>query len=214
VNTKIETFMVLMILADMALLGMSRLAAAIRVVAAQGILLGGFALFANAGDLGPRMAAIAIGGAVIKGLVFPFLLLRAVREANTRREMEPFVGYVLSIGIGILLLFASAWLSRRITVPARSLDPIVVTGALMTMFTGLFLVMARKKALTQVLGYLVFENGIYIFGVSAVGEIPALVELGVLLDAFVAVFVMVIALYHINREFDHIDADRLDALKG
>ena len=49
---------------------------------------------------------------------------------------------------------------------------------------------------------------------ALVGEIPALVELGVLLDAFVAVFVMGIAIYHISREFDHIDVDQLDTLKG
>jgi hydrogenase-4 component E len=66
----------------------------------------------------------------------------------------------------------------------------------------------------QVLGFLVMENGIYTFGVGIVAEMPFLVELGVLLDAFVAVFVMGIAVYHINREFDHIETNRLDRLKG
>ena len=58
------------------------------------------------------------------------------------------------------------------------------------------------------------ENGIYTFGIFSVVEIPLLVELGILLDVFVAVFVMGIAIYHINREFDHLDADRLNVLKG
>jgi hydrogenase-4 component E len=82
------------------------------------------------------------------------------------------------------------------------------------MFTGLFLIIARRKALTQCIGYIVFENGIYAFGVAAAGEIPMLVELGLLLDAFVAVFVMGIAIYHIKQEFDHIDATELSSLKG
>jgi hydrogenase-4 component E len=86
--------------------------------------------------------------------------------------------------------------------------------ALMTFFTGLFLIIARKKALTQCLGYIILENGIYIIGVASVVEIPMLVELGVLLDASVAVLVMGVAIYHINREFDHIETDRLDTLKG
>jgi hydrogenase-4 component E len=60
----------------------------------------------------------------------------------------------------------------------------------------------------------VFENGIYMFGVFTAGEIPFLVEFGVLLDVCVAVFVMGIAIHHINREFDHIDADQLSSLKG
>jgi hydrogenase-4 component E len=55
---------------------------------------------------------------------------------------------------------------------------------------------------------------VYAFGMVILGEVPVLVELGVLLDAFVAVFVMGIAIYHISREFDHVDADQLDTLKG
>jgi hydrogenase-4 component E len=63
------------------------------------------------------------------------------------------------------------------------------------------------------LGYLVMENGIYLFGVSLVPEQPMTVELGVLLDVFVGVFIMGIMIFHINREFDHIDVGRLSTLK-
>ena len=85
--------------------------------------------------------------------------------------------------------------------------------ALVTMLIGLFLIVARKTALMQVVGYLVLENGVYIFGVTLVHDEPFLVEMGILLDVFVAVFVMGIAIFHINREFDHIDADQLTLLK-
>ena len=87
-------------------------------------------------------------------------------------------------------------------------------SALFTVLAGLFVIVARRTALMQVLGFLVLENGIYTFGVGRAGDMPFLVELGVLLDLFVAVFVMGITIYHINREFDHIDTDRLDSLKG
>ena len=66
----------------------------------------------------------------------------------------------------------------------------------------------------QVLGYLVLENGIFLFGVITVAGTPLLVELGVLLDAFVGVFVMGIAVFHINREFGSMDIERLNALRG
>jgi hydrogenase-4 component E len=88
-----------------------------------------------------------------------------------------------------------------------------VPVALFTSLAGLFLIVSRKKALTQVLGYLVLENGIYAFGVGVVQGTPMLVELGVLLDVFVAVFVMGITIFHINRQFDHIDTDQLATLK-
>jgi len=73
---------------------------------------------------------------------------------------------------------------------------------------------ARRTAICQVLGYLTLENGIYIFGLAIVSGIPMLVELGVLMDMFVAVFVMGIAIFRISREFDHIDAAQLTSLKG
>ena len=62
-------------------------------------------------------------------------------------------------------------------------------------------------------GYLVMENGIYLFGIAVAEEVPFLVETGILLDIFVAVFVMGIAVFHINRQFDHIDIEKLTSLK-
>ena len=86
--------------------------------------------------------------------------------------------------------------------------------AITLLLTGFFLMFNRRKAITQVLGYIVVENGIYAIGVALVGGVPLLVELGVLLDIFVAVFIMSIAAYHISREFDHIDVSQLDKLRG
>jgi hydrogenase-4 component E len=88
-----------------------------------------------------------------------------------------------------------------------------VPTSLSILFVGLFLVVSRKKALSQALGYLVFENGIYAFGVGIAYEAPALIEMGILLDVFVAVFVMGITVFHISREFDSIDTTRLATLK-
>jgi hydrogenase-4 component E len=82
-----------------------------------------------------------------------------------------------------------------------------------TILTGLFVICSRRKALTQVLGYLVMENGVCVFGSALAVEAPLPVELGVLLDVSVAVFVMGIVIFHINREFDHIDTDRLSILR-
>jgi hydrogenase-4 component E len=210
----IELAMIALVLADVALLGMSLLSTCIRVVAFQGILLGVFAVAAQSHALTPRVYVIAAVSAALKGFVYPWMLRRAVKEAGVQKEIEPFVGYIPSVMAGIAMLAASIWIGGRLPLMKGQDLPLVVPASLMTMMTGLFLVAARKKALTQCLGYLIFENGIYAFGIASVGEIPALVELGILLDAFVAVLVMGVAMYHINREFDHLDADRLSSLKG
>ena len=134
-------------------------------------------------------------------------------ELIVRREVEPFVGYTLSIVAGLLSLVIAAWLGKRLSLVALS-SPLVVPVALSMVLIGLFFVISRKKALSQVLGYLILENGTYAFGLVLLHETPLIVELGILLDAFVAVLVMGIAIFRINREFDHIDADQLDSLKG
>ncbi len=84
--------------------------------------------------------------------------------------------------------------------------------AMITIFTGLFLIITRRKAITQAIGFLVFENGIGLFGQSMALHYSFIVELGILLDVFVLIFVMGIALFQIRREFHHIDTDKLVSL--
>jgi hydrogenase-4 component E len=81
------------------------------------------------------------------------------------------------------------------------------------MLIGLFVIVARRKAITQVIGFLVFENGIAVFANGLMVHHGAIVELGILLDVFVLVFIMGIAVFKISREFQHIDADRLNSLR-
>ena len=210
----LELAIVLLFLTDLVMLGLSELGACIRMVAIQGILLGLFTLIAREDVLTARLIVLGVVSMGLKGFVFPLLLSRDIREAKVRREVEPFVGYAASIVAGLLMLAASMWIAARFPMLSAATSSFVIPVALSTAFTGLFLIISRRKALTQVIGYLVFENGIYMFGIAAAGEIPFLVEFGVLLDVFVAVFVMGIAINHINREFDHIDADQLSSLKG
>ena len=77
---------------------------------------------------------------------------------------------------------------------------------------GLMVLITRAKAITQVVGYLMLENGIYLFGLTLSERVPFLVEVGVLLDVFVGVFIMGIVVFHINREFDSISAANLTEL--
>jgi hydrogenase-4 component E len=209
----IESALVLLILTNLALLGSGRIRTSIRVVALQGVILGLLALTAREEGPSARAILLAAGSMGLKGLLFPWLLFRARREANVDREPRPFVGYQTSIVAGVVAMSLSLWLGGRLPLPGGAISSLVVPTALFTILSGLFLIVSRRTALSQVLGYLVLENGIYVFGVAAVQEAPFLVELGVLLDVFVAVFVMGIMIFHISREFDHIETDRLADLK-
>jgi hydrogenase-4 component E len=208
----IDPVLVVLLLTNLMILGSSRLGGCIRLVAAQGVVLGFLPLLIE-GAVTPRLLLLAGGTLFLKGVLFPWMLSRALREAGVGREVQPVVGYSTSLVVGIAALGVALWLSSRLPLPPGLGATHVVPLALFMIQVGLFLIVSRKTALLQVLGYLVLENGIYAFGVGLALREHLLVELGVLLDVFVAVFVMGIIIFHISREFDHIDIDQLSKLK-
>ena len=210
----LETIHALGLVSCFALLGTSRLGACIRWLSFQGILFGLVPLFADAAGLGWRAGMLAAGNIALKGIGFPLLLLKLRARAGTSREVHPFVSFVMSVLFGIVALGLSVWIASELKPALRHAPFVMLDSAIFLIVVGLFLIISRRNALMQVIGYLVLENGIFVFGVITVVGTPLLVELGVLLDAFVGVFVMGIAIYHINREFGSIDVDRLSALKG
>jgi hydrogenase-4 component E len=126
------------------------------------------------------------------------------------------VSHTVSVVVGVAALVFSLWVDAKLALPAMFTagSALVVPAGLTTLLVGLFVIVSRRKAVTQVVGYIVVENGTFILGMALVGGVPMLVELGVLMDVFVAVFIMSIATYHISREFDHMDVDQLSRLKG
>lgn len=209
----IDALLMFALLVNFALVGSSRLVFCIRVLAAQGIALGVLPLLLPEHETSLRVAAIAILTVAFKGFLFPGLLLRAQRVATVRHEVEPLVGYSVSLVGAVVALGVAFWLGRRLDLPRPIAVPLTIPAALFTCFIGLFLIVSRKTALNQVIGYLTLENGIYLFGITLAHEEPFLIEMGVLLDVFAAVFVMGIMVFHISREFDHIDVDQLSELK-
>jgi hydrogenase-4 component E len=208
----IDVAIALVILSNLSLLGSSRLLACIRILALQGILLGLLPLFFHADDLSLRVVLQVAASTLSKGVVFPWLLTRAVRGADERREVVPVVGYTSSLLIGGALLGLALWLGWRPPLPGGNESEVLVAVALNTTMVGFFLIIARRMAITQVLGYLAMENGITTFGLVFAEKEPLLVEMGIFLDAFMAVFVMGLMVYNINREFHHLDTERLSKL--
>jgi hydrogenase-4 component E len=206
-----QLVLLLVVLTDFAVLGTSRLSACIRFVALQGLLLGLLPPILH-DTWSVHTVGLAAGTVVVKAILLPAFLRWAIREATIRREVEPHIGYPTSLLIGVVLLAASFAVARalpRHAVQAELLVPV----SLATVMIGLLVVITRTKALTQVVGYLILENGIYLFGLTQAQRVPFLVEVGVLLDVFVGVFIMGIVVFHINREFDSISAARLTTLR-
>jgi hydrogenase-4 component E len=181
-------------------------------VATQGVALGILPMLIHNFEF--HILIFTVISVILKGMVFPYMLWRTLRQLNVWREDDPYVGYGMSLLAGPVALAFSYWISTRLPMPFSIHSPMLIPVAFFTLIVGLFLIVSRKKALTQVLGYLVLENGIYAFGMAIANQQPMLIELGTLLDVFVGVFVMGIAIFHISRQFDHIDTDQLSALRN
>jgi hydrogenase-4 component E len=203
--------LLLVVLSDFAALATSRLSACIRAVAFQGLLLGLLPLLVHA-DISAHAIALGTGTAVIKAGILPWFLRRAIREAAVRREVEPLIGYMASTLLGSAALAIAFAVAHALPLHLVETD-LLVPVALVTVMIGLIILITRTKAVTQVVGYLMLENGIYLFGLTQSERVPFLVEIGVLLDVFVGVFIMGIVVFHINREFDSISAAHLTELR-
>jgi hydrogenase-4 component E len=202
----------LTMLTNFTLVATSRVNKAIQLAVVQGILLG---LIPIAMGLGKHLHVllIAVAAIAVKGWFIPYLFRRALRQVQSTREVDPYVGYTMSLLLCALGTGLSLVLAHSLPIKSGSTPSFLVPAALATLFTGFLLLVSRRKALTQVVGYLVLENGIYLFGLLLVEDMPILVETGILLDLFVGVFVMGIVIKHIRVAFDSTDTSQLAELK-
>jgi len=156
------------------------------------------------------VAGVLVG---LKVLVIPRLLRRMQRRFAPERELTPYVNTATSLVIaGLLVLFAYA-ITRPLValsqLPTRAGMPL----AMGLVLVSLFVVISRKKALTQVVGFLMLENGIALLAVLGTYGIPLIVELGVFLDLLMAFLVMQIFIYQIHETFESIDVVQLNRLR-
>jgi hydrogenase-4 component E len=193
-------------------LGVSRIRGVINAVAAQGILLGILALFVHP-EIGLRGILLVGLTIALKGFVIPKFLVHAMREADIQHEVKPVVGYMSSLLLGALGTGLALMFSYSLPLAADHKHSLLVPASLSTVWTGFLMLTTRRKAIMQVLGYLLLENGILLFGLLLLEAMPFLVEAGVLLDLFTGVFVMGIIIHHISREFTSISTEHLSELK-
>ena len=156
------------------------------------------------------MAALLLG---LKGVAIPALLRTMQRRFGTEREATPYVNTEVSLLIAsVLVVFAyllgRPWMALT-QLPTRQGLPL----AMSVLFVSLFIIVSRKKAITQVIGFLMLENAIALLAVVGTFGVPLLVEFGVFLDALMGFLVMQIFIYHIHDTFDTLDVDALARLR-
>ena len=209
--TLADQLLVLVLLINFISLGTSRLIFSIRAVAAQGVILG-----ILPGLIHPfswHLVGITVVIIAVKGFIIPALLGRAVRAAEIKREVEPYLGYVPTLLLGAVFTALSFGFAGKLPMLPEHQNYMFVPASIATLMTGFLLLTTRRKAISQVIGYLVLENGIFIFGLLLAEAMPIMVEAGALLDLLVGTFVMGIVINQISREFSSLDTSLLTSLK-
>jgi len=211
-TNQLNALLILVLVINLFALGTSRILALIRIVALQGALLGVLPLLVHLHVGWPAIVVTAVAIA-LKGIAIPAIMVRALRDAQIKREVEPLIGFLPSILLGAVATAFALLFSGRLPLIEQHAGSLLVPASISTILTGFLLLTSRYKALTQVVGYLVLENGIFIFGMLLIEAMPFVVEVGVLLDLFVGIFVICIITNHINAAFSSMDTRRLVTLK-
>jgi hydrogenase-4 component E len=197
---------------NLAVLASARLPSMIRAAALQGIALGLLALLLAKGKGHWMVAAVGLATVAVKGFIIPALLRHAMRAAHIDREVQPLIGFVPSMLLGAAATIGAVALAGVLPLLPEHTHSLLAPGAFATVVCGFLLLIGRAKAIAQVCGFLMLENGVYLFGLLLIGSTPLLVESGILLDITVAVFVIGIIVDRIQREFDSLDTRRLTTL--
>ena len=148
-----------------------------------------------------------------KGILIPMFLRRVVRQMKVTHDVEPYISNALSLAIsGVLVAVVYASLREGIFVSGFSKNVLQISIAVILI--GLFVMITRRKALTQVIGLLFMENGLFLAGFSLTYGMPVIIELGVLFDMLMGVIILGIFAVQIKRAFASSNLDNLTILKG
>jgi len=149
----------------------------------------------------------------LKVIVLPYILHRLIIRLRIHKEIETVVNVPTTMLIGIVLVI----FSYHLTAPIRELSTLVTRStlavALATVMLGMLMMITRRHAVTQIIGFLAMENGLFFAATSATYGMPLVVELGVGLDILIAAFIFGIFFFHISETFDSLDVEQMARLK-
>ncbi len=195
------------------ILGSTRLYSCVRAFGIQSFLLAFVAGIVAYSTGKNDIYIIALLTLVIKTAVIPYMFLYIIKEIKVNREVELYVNISPSLIVGGILVVISYYLIRSISVLSE-LSSLSLSASTSLVSIGLFIMISRKKALMQMLGILIMENGLFLGAISLTYGMPLLVELGIFFDVLIGALIMGILIFRINRTFESIDTDMLKNLIG
>ena len=209
----LNTFAALLLLSSFSMLSQRRVVTMVNLLAFQGVLLGLATLLLGWRTGNTHLYVSAGMTLALKALFLPWLLHRLIRRLDVYWDSEPLLNIAATMLVGLLVVIFAFGLAQPIsalaTTSTRSSIGIAVAVVLLAFLT----MITRRKAMSQVVGFLSMENGLFFGAMSATYGMPMIIELGVALDILVAMLVLGVFFFQIREQFDSLDLHHLESLK-
>lgn len=209
----VQLIIALILVSTFLILGSTRLYSCVRAFGIQSFLLACVAGIVAYSTGKNDIYIVAILTLVIKAAIIPYIFIYIIREIKVKREVGLYVNVSPSLIIGGVLVVISYYLIRSINIISE-LSSFALSASVSLVSIGLFVMISRKKAIMQMLGILIMENGLFLGAISLTYGMPLLVELGIFFDVLIGVLIMGILIFRINKTFESIDTDMLKTLIG
>ena len=196
------------------MVGQKALATTIRLYGAQSLLLGIVATTIALAEGRTELFVTAALTVSLKAVLIPWFLLRTVDRIGIHREIEPALNVSASLLVCLALTVVGYRVSTGFQEGARGVGHHLIGVALSLLLIGLFLMVTRKKAITQILALLTVENAVFLVAIGVTEGMPLIVELGISFDVILAVLVLGILVQRIVGRFESMDISRLSKLRG
>jgi hydrogenase-4 component E len=202
-----------LLLSSVLMLWRRQLSALITLLTAQGVLLAGLATLLGTRASGVELYVVAAGVLLLKAGVLPAVLRRALAERRAARETQPLVNVPASLLAAAILTLVAYGVSRPLVeldpTPAAHAAPVGIAMVLL----GFFVLVTRRRALSQVAGFLLLDNGIAATAFLVTAGVPLMVELAVSMDLLLVVLILQVLTVRLQAEFGDVDIDELRGLR-
>ncbi|HEY5555263.1 MAG TPA: hypothetical protein VIK43_10100, partial [Cellulomonas sp.] len=202
-----------LLLSGVLMLWRRELVAIVRLLVVQGVLLAALAVLLGVREQSVELYLVAVGVLVLKAVVLPGVLHRVLRDSGDAREAEPLVNVTSSLLAAALLTLVAYAVSRPLVALAPSATTRALPVGLAVVFLGFFVLVTRRHALSQVVGFLLLDNGIAATAFLATSGVPLVVELGGSLDLLLLVLVLQVLAARMRLTFGRTDMDELRELR-
>ncbi|MBI3125437.1 MAG: hypothetical protein HYZ10_13635 [Ignavibacteriales bacterium] len=190
----------------------SRVKAYVTVLRVQGIILSVLLMIPFIDKFSIFGIILPVTLLLVKVYLIPRYINKVILDLDIKRRIEPTIQQMVFLPI-VIATMVIIFLASSILSKSTELDVIPFASGFSAIVIGIYIIMFRKKLIVHVCGFLIMENGIFLFGTAVASELPMMIELGTLLDIFVVVFLMGIALNKISSTFEGFEVTHLGRLK-